>query len=129
MIADFYVCPNCLHVEFGEIVEEDLKSCPKCGSEVLRVYTSGEAQHLIIDIWNDHGEKIASLAIIVLAMSEFPTLSVEVRDEKGRLLKIDELAEILKSEKDLAKEAVNVLRDNVTHSEPISELLKVLQTS
>ena len=49
MIADFYVCLECLHIEFGEVAGEELKFCPKCNSKILQVYTSTEAQHLIMD--------------------------------------------------------------------------------
>jgi len=115
VIADFYLCPNCLHIEFGEIVEEDLKTCPKCGNEVLRVYASGEAQHLIMDIWNDHEEKIASLAVIVLAKaSKFPTLSVEVRDRDDKPLKKEELANILRKNKEFTEKLAEILGEYIT---------------
>jgi len=125
MIADFYVCPKCLYIELGETAEEELKSCPKCSSKILQVYASAEAQHLIMDIWKDYGSEFASIAAISLAIlnyitSEYATLSVEVRNDVG-VLKEDELIDILK-EKDIAKEGIKILKENIAPPEPVIEL-------
>ncbi len=129
MIADFYVCPECLYIEFGEVVGEELKSCPKCGNDILSVYASLEAQHLIMDIWNDYGSEFASLATISLAVldyitSEYATLNVEVRD-LTKLLNKDDLISILKNKnKEIFKKVIKILKDNIEPSEPILELEK-----
>jgi len=127
MIADFYVCPKCLYIEFGEVAGEELKFCPKCSSKILQVYASSEAQHLIMDIWKDYGSEFASIAAIVLAVlnyttSEYATLSVEVRNDIG-VLKEDELIDILRK-KDIAREVIKILRENIAPPEPVIELSK-----
>ncbi len=131
MNADFYVCPNCLYFEFGDEVE-DIKACPRCGGKILAVNASMEAQHLLTDIWEDHGGDFTTIAAIALAILDYPTLSVEVKaeeplNEAEEPLNEDVLVEILKKNDKVTRLVLEILKDQIAPVKPIDDLVGRLQ--
>ena len=121
-MTDLYLCPNCL---FTELAEDVLDKCPKCNNSLLFVDAGSEFKHLIVDVLNDHGCEVASVEIIILALTH--PLYVQVRrDEKVKLSK-NELVTILKRNKGYTIKGIKVLR-NVFTSQDIDEFEKQLSS-
>jgi DNA-directed RNA polymerase subunit RPC12/RpoP len=74
--ADLYICPSCLKIVFW--FEERPQKCRRCGSIMLVIYASFEAQHLLADIASEEGEEVASIAALLLHKLDDIMLAVKV---------------------------------------------------
>jgi len=99
--ADLNICPSCLKLVFW--FEEKPQKCRRCGSIMLGVYASFEAQHLLAEIASEEGEEVASIAALLLHKLNDIMLAVKVEGN-----------DVLQRKNKAAKRAVEALKKRIS---------------